>query len=171
MNRSSYVFAVLLALLANNALLAQSRTNGTDAKQESENKEKAKKKVYWHNDLRSAHREAVKLNKPILVVFGAKWCSYCRKLERTTLSNPGLERQIKSSFVAAALDLDKEKRIAKILEVRSVPCTIVLSPQADLLGKLVGYVEPQRYQHELKKALKVQTQIRQARKSKSSVRE
>ncbi|WP_437228327.1 thioredoxin family protein [Planctomicrobium sp. SH661] len=105
--------------------------------------------VQWHSDLKSAHKQAVAEGKPIMIVFGAEWCGYCKKLEKQTINTPEMSRFINENFVPVHLDLDKEKKIGEILEVESLPCTIVLSPNADLLGRINGYHTPAPYQKNL----------------------
>ena len=100
------------------------------------------KSIAWQANLRDAHQVAVKAKKPMLLVFGAEWCGPCKKLQKSTLTNPQLAKYINSTFVSVHLDLDTDKRVAKILEVEKIPCTIVLSPEADLLGRHVGFLEP-----------------------------
>jgi len=105
--------------------------------------------IHWQSDLKSAHKQAQAEGKPILVVFGAEWCGFCKKLERQTLNTPEMSRYINENFIPVHLDLDKEKKIGSILEVEALPCTVVLSPDADLLGKINGYQTPGPYQKNL----------------------
>ena len=105
--------------------------------------------INWQTDLKNAHAESVKLNRPMLLVFGADWCTYCRKIDQTTLTTPLLVSYVNNSFVPVRLDLKKDKDVAKILGVDRVPCTIILSPRADLLGRLVGCVEWPKYREAL----------------------
>ena len=121
--------------------------------------------IDWQSDLQKAHQQSVASNKPLLIVFGAKWCGYCRKLETDTLSDQQLAKYVNDSFVPLHLDLERDRRVATILEVKSVPCTIVLSPQSDLLGRLVGYVEAEKYQTVLKRTQQLQKQIELTRQT------
>ena len=123
------------------------------------------RKLNWQTNIYAAHKISVKEQKPMLLVFHAEWCGYCRKLEGTTLADPRIVSYINSSFVPVHLDLDKQKRIAKILDVKSVPCSVVLSPDADLLGKLVGYVEAARFQKTLESTRRIHTRIQQTRRA------
>lgn len=93
----------------------------------------------WQENLQAAHKVATEQNKPILVVFGADWCHYCKKLERETLNSAEVSKYVNDSFVPVHLDVDKEKRVAEILKVSSLPCSVILSPNADLLGRIEGY--------------------------------
>lgn len=123
-------------------------------------------KIEWHRDLFKAHRASVASKKPMLLVFSADWCGYCRKLEHDTLSDPRMVKYLKAEFTPVQLDLDQDKRIAKILEVESVPCTVVLSPEADLLGRMVGYVDVADYHRALEKARLLQRQIQRVSKQR-----
>ncbi len=115
--------------------------------------------VKWHDNLQAAHRQAVAENKPLLIVFGAEWCGFCTKLEKQTLKSQNVNRYISESFVPVHLDLDKEARIGQILEVKSLPCTIILSPKADLLGRVEGFHGPVPYQQKLVDAFQLYQSI------------
>ena len=118
-------------------------------------------KIAWHTDLKAAHKIAVREQKPMLIVFGAEWCVYCKKLEAETLGNPVMASYVRSEFIPLRLDFDRDAEIADILEVKSLPCTVVLSPEADLLGRIDGYVKAGEYQAALKKARQLQIRLRQ----------
>lgn len=108
--------------------------------------------VQWQKDLKTAHKLAVARNKPILIVFGAEWCTYCHKLERNVINQPEMAAYINEHFVAVHLDADHDKKVAEILDVDSLPCTVVLSPNADVLGKFKGYADARKYSANLTKA-------------------
>lgn len=115
--------------------------------------------VNWQTNIYTAHRISQRSGKPMLVVFHADWCGYCKKLEKNTLGKPEIAGFVNGSFVPVHLDFDQEKRVAKILEVKSLPTTVVLSPDADLLGKLTGYVEPEQYERTLEAALQLNERV------------
>ena len=93
----------------------------------------------WQADIFAAHKVSLRDGKPMLLVFGADWCVFCKKLEQTTLAEPEMVKYINQNFVPVHLDVDKDKKVASILEIKSLPCTVVLSPNADLLGRIEGY--------------------------------
>lgn len=117
----------------------------------------------WQTDFYKAHELALEQDKPLLVVFGASWCGYCHKMERETLADPKLSERIADEFVPVHLDLDRNKAIARALEVQSIPCAIVLSPNADLLGRQIGYASAEKFQQTLTTSLAQHTRIRQTR--------
>ena len=114
--------------------------------------------ISWQKSLKDAHRVALQQNKPIMLVFGAEWCGFCKKLEKTTLSNPQLSKYINSTFVSVHIDVDEEEKVAQILDVKSLPCTIILSPEADLLGRFEGFMQPAPMYQKLVSAKKLHSE-------------
>ena len=111
--------------------------------------------IEWQSDLRAAHRVAVRENKPMLLVWGADWCGFCKKLERQTLTHPQLAEYINGTFVAVHMDFDRDEKVRDILEVEKLPCTIVLTTDAQELERLEGYAEPQAMYRKLAGAQKL----------------
>ena len=118
-------------------------------------------KLKWHKSLKPAHKLAMETDKPLLIVFGASWCHYCHKLERETLADKRLVAAIERDFVPVHLDFDKDAKVAKILEVERLPCTVVLSPEADLLLKSEGFKDYKGYLKVLQASLEQRASIRQ----------
>ena len=106
----------------------------------------------------------------MLVVFGAQWCAYCRKLEAETLAHSSVANHVNATFVPVHLDFEKDRRIAEILEVRSLPTTVILSPEADLLGSVEGYVRPAEFSQVLQQSLDFQQTLAEERHMTSARR-
>jgi len=126
----------------------------------------------WYSDFYAAHKASVETGRPMLIVFGAEWCHYCRQLESQTLAQPQMVDYVNANFIPVHLDMGRpqDKRLADILNVKPIPCSVVLSPQADLLGRVVGYYDAPRYMKELETARAVHSNIQQARFSRSAAR-
>lgn len=125
--------------------------------------DEAPQRLKWHTNLKAAHKLAIETDKPLLIVFGASWCHYCHKLERETLSDKRMVAAIERDFVPVHLDFDRDKKVAKILEVDRLPCTVVLSPDADLLQKTEGYADYKGYMKILQASLEKRSAIQQAK--------
>lgn len=136
-------------------------TDASAIEKAAEKSQNPKPAIQWQTDLKAARDIAVKQNRPMLVVFDADWCSYCRKMERTTLSEPEMISQINKDFVPVHLNLDDHGRVAEILEVKRIPCTVALSPRADLLGRLTGYVGLKQYGESLDRVLELHRKVDQ----------
>lgn len=118
--------------------------------------------IRWQSDLAAAHAAATKADKPLLILFTATWCGPCHEFKRTTLSDREMVAYIHDTFVPVLLDFDRNRRVAEVLEVERIPCTVLLSPEADLLGRLVGGTDPDRYKLLLSRARSLQDEIRRA---------
>lgn len=105
--------------------------------------------VKWLDNLQTAHKLAIAQNKPILIVFGADWCGYCKKLEKETLGTKEVSAYINDTFIAVHLDFDKEKRVTELLEVKALPCSVIVNSNAELLGRIDGYKAVSPYQEQL----------------------
>lgn len=123
----------------------------------------AKSTVNWQANLDAAHAKALQSGRPMMIVFRADWCVHCNRFESTTLTNPTMAKFINKNFVSVKMDFDKEKKAARILEVKALPCTVILSPKADLLKRIVGTKVPKDFWEALQDAKDKQAQIRQAR--------
>jgi hypothetical protein len=66
---------------------------------------------------------------------------------------------IERRFVPVRLDLETGAHAADVLGVSALPTSIVMSPQADLLGRIVGYVDGHRYYAVLTASRRLQQRI------------
>lgn len=105
--------------------------------------------VQWQHDLPTAYKLANEQHKPMLIVFGAEWCHFCKKMDKETLATPGIAQLVNDSFIPVHLDADKEKRAVEILQISGLPCSVVVSPQAQMLGRIEGYRKPDEFQKQL----------------------
>jgi len=112
--------------------------------------------IRWQSDLTQAHKLAVEQNRPILLVFRADWCHWCRQLEGRTLTDAALVREINHGFVPLKLEIERDRMIADILGVERIPCTVILSPRADLLCRMAGLMQPEPYRETLIQADRLQ---------------
>ena len=120
-------------------------------------------KVQWQKSLKAAQKLALQQDKPMMVVFGASWCTFCHKLDRETFADKRIASFIEREFIPVHLDFDKEPKVAKILEVERLPCTVFLTPQADLLLRTEGFANPKDFQTTLTSVLDKRTEIQQVR--------
>ena len=61
--------------------------------------------------------------------------------------------------------------MAEVLEVESLPCSIVLNTDADLLARLVGYVDSDQYMQALRNARLVEAHVKQTRHERTAARD
>jgi thioredoxin-like negative regulator of GroEL len=145
------------------------QTTAPEVAQEAETPAKSPSQITWQTDLHAAHKIAVETGRPMMIVFGAEWCHYCKQLEKETLSQPQLAEYINANFVPVHMDMDRpqDKEVANILEVKPIPCTVILSPNADRVqDKILGYREAPQFYQALETARYKGAQVRQTRFSR-----
>jgi thioredoxin-related protein len=115
--------------------------------------------IRWQPDLKSAQRLAQETGRPILIVMGGDRCAYCKKLEVETLGDAATANYVNNSFVPVHLHWERDQRAARILEVKALPTCVVLSPEADLLGSVEGFVKPSEFTQLLHQSLEFQHKL------------
>jgi uncharacterized protein YyaL (SSP411 family) len=80
----------------------------------------------------------------ILVHGAAEWCHWCHVMEETTYRDPRVGAIIRDRFVAIRVDIDARPDIEERYGEWGWPATIVLSPDAEEIGKYRGYVPTKR---------------------------
>jgi thioredoxin-like negative regulator of GroEL len=119
--------------------------------------------VQWLDDLDTARRASVATGRPMLIVFGGQHCMFCKKLDKEVFSHPVVARYINAAFIPVHLDLEKNARAAKILEVTHIPTSVILSSEADLLGSIEGFVPTRDFAEVLHKSIEYQRTLRETK--------
>ncbi|UCG61413.1 MAG: DUF255 domain-containing protein [Candidatus Zixiibacteriota bacterium] len=110
-----------------------------------------KKTIEWHSydvGIKKAREE----NKHVFIDFTARWCTYCRKMEREVFSDSTVIDMLNNDFVSIKvdgesrreLDIDGYKMTERNLTireygVRSFPFFWFLKPDGTRLGSIRGY--------------------------------
>lgn len=91
----------------------------------------------------STYEEALKLSrelrKPILIIFNADWCHWCKKFEAEVMPSQDVVRSI-SSYVLVKINVDKEKQIVKKFNVSAIPAFVITNHQEANLKSHSGYM-------------------------------
>ena len=72
-------------------------------------------------------RIAAERQQPALVFFTAHWCTYCKKMEGTTFTDPAVA-QLATQFVCVLVDADEEAALCQRLQVAGYPTLEIISP-------------------------------------------
>ena len=95
--------------------------------------------VEWRTDIRAAAALAEQSNRPMLLQITAQWCGYCHKMFNQTYSQASVTELVNDSFVCVKVDADENPELIRELQVRSLPTTVIVSPQMGVLKKLAGF--------------------------------
>jgi len=77
--------------------------------------------------------------RPRVIVFGATWCGWCRKLAADTLTSPVLADREKQ-FLWLKIDVDEQEAFASKYGVTGLPQTIVTDAAGNVIGEKAGYL-------------------------------
>ena len=99
----------------------------------------AQREIKWRTDIRAARRESSETGLPILMKFSAKWCGPCKKMKAETFTDAALTEMINTCFIPVEVDTDQNERLAQQLRIESVPTTMVISPDGDIVERREGF--------------------------------
>lgn len=88
-------------------------------------------------DLNTALSRSKQDGKPLIVLFSARWCSFCATMEEEVLRSPRLDR-FDESHRWVALDIDRHLDVARRYGVDSVPQTILIDPRSNRTHSVRG---------------------------------
>jgi FKBP-type peptidyl-prolyl cis-trans isomerase 2 len=110
--------------------------------------------IEWIEDHETGLEMARKQNKPVVLLLYAEWCSYCKKLAETTLTDPRIE-SMRDDFVWIKVDSDKQYPELKTLyKQTSFPLTVLLNSNGEKVGSISGYRPANDFRSELMKAFR-----------------
>lgn len=71
--------------------------------------------------------------------FSAKWCGPCKRMKSETFTDPALAEMINTCFIPVEVDTDQNEQLARQLRIESVPTTMVISRQGDIVERREGF--------------------------------
>ena len=95
----------------------------------------------WDADLFTRSKQA---NRLVILDLEAVWCHWCHVMEEKTYSNSKIEALINSKFIAVRVDQDANPDLSSRYGNWGWPATIIFAPDGTEIGKIRGYVEPDR---------------------------
>ncbi|MEO9806264.1 MAG: thioredoxin fold domain-containing protein [Reichenbachiella sp.] len=106
--------------------------------------------VNWNN-LEYAQKLAKETPRPLFIEFTAKWCGWCKKMDKTTFSNSGVIKMLNEDYYAVKVDFDSPapidyqgikytgKELAKKFGIEGLPTMIYVPSSLEGSKKIVGY--------------------------------
>jgi tetratricopeptide (TPR) repeat protein len=95
---------------------------------------------------------AKETGKHLFVEFSTDWCTWCRKLDAETFSDPAVGK-LMQGFVNLRVDAEKGEGpdLARRFAVRGFPTLVVVGPDGLEVDRIVGYVPAEVFQDELRR--------------------
>lgn len=138
--------------------LASEKLNSLEKEKKPEQSEK---RVDWKTDIKSAYKEAMDKQLPLIVRFKEDWCGACQAQERTTLSSAEFQKLADQAvFVSADPSKDDQSnsinQLMADLDINSYPTLVVLkATPTDLIeqARLVGNLPQDLYVSKIKESI------------------
>jgi thioredoxin-related protein len=96
--------------------------------------------INWHRYSEEAFLFANETDKPIFMVIKAEWCHVCRLYEENVLNTEEITAILNENYVPILIDFDDDYDIAHEYAF-ATPTSVILSPQAELVASIPGYIE------------------------------
>ena len=97
-------------------------------------------------------------NKHIFIDFTAKWCGWCKKLDRETFADPAVIKMLDENFVSIKVDGESKRKLnidgymiteqdltRREYGVRGFPALWFLKPDGGKIGPVKGYVPADKF--------------------------
>src|SRR3954462_419740 len=101
--------------------------------------------VHWHKDLESAKAVAKQTGRLVLVHFWTPSCGPCMALNQNVFNQPGVASAIETQFVPVKLNADENSATATWYGISRVPTDVIVTPDGQLVAKLVSPPTPAAY--------------------------
>jgi thiol:disulfide interchange protein len=96
--------------------------------------------IAWHSDLAAALNEARSTHKRVLVDFSASWCPPCIAMKHEVWPDADVARAIDSSYVALAVDADRDNGLSARYQVEGIPAVLILDADGRIIKRNDGYL-------------------------------
>lgn len=94
----------------------------------------------WQTNLDSTLQDAKNTNKPIFIDFYADWCSYCKELNESTLSDPNVKKKLNRDYVKVDINTDQNPDLSSRYKIYSLPTIVILNSNGQEIKRYEGYV-------------------------------
>lgn len=102
--------------------------------------------IQWAADSQQALGRAQSKQQPIVAYVTGDRCSHCRKMERTTWRDPRIVRRMGQEFVPLKINVKQQREVAAQLGIKSLPTTILYTPQGKVIAGATGYLSTSQLQ-------------------------
>ena len=133
------VVALLATVLAGQCLLLKAQVAPTSTTST----------LHWQPTLQEAQRIAAQTNRLVLVHFWSPSCGPCLQLEQNVFSQPQVQQAIEARFVPVKLNADDWPTTVKAFGVTRLPTDLIITPGAQIVGRMVSPPTPDSYLQQL----------------------
>ncbi len=93
----------------------------------------------WNYNIEQAFQQAQNTGKLVFVDCYTDWCSWCKKLDQETFTDPRFQ-ELSTNFVLLKVNGDKEPAFCTKYSVRAYPTMLFLKPNGDEVRRIKGFL-------------------------------
>ena len=86
----------------------------------------------------------------MLLNFYADWCTFCKKMDKETFTDPDIVKLLNKEFISIKVNKDKEEAVARKYFVRGLPMIWFMEPDGEKISSLPGFIPPEMFMQILK---------------------
>jgi YHS domain-containing protein/thioredoxin-related protein len=101
--------------------------------------------IAWQDDYAKALENARTSNRLLWVQFTGAWCPNCTRMERDSFLDPSIVEHAQRSFVPLKLRSEANQELAAAFNLTSLPATIIVAPNRDIIAVHQGYLGPEEF--------------------------
>jgi thiol:disulfide interchange protein len=91
-----------------------------------------------------ALKKSEETGRPVLVIYTANWCGYCKKMKSETLSNDKVKEAMKS-FIVVVVDTDKDRSGIGKFSVTGLPSYVITNSKEEKLKMGSGFMNAESF--------------------------
>ncbi len=104
------------------------------------------KKVAWRDDLAQAQAESKSRDLLLWIQFSGPWCVNCRRMDRSAFVHVPIVAESRERFVPVKLRPDEYENLTQSLGLTTLPATVIVRPNGEVVDKVEGYLEPEAFE-------------------------
>ena len=104
------------------------------------------RKISWREDLAQAQAEARSRDLLLWIQFTGPWCINCRRMDRSTFTHAAVVTSSRERFIPVKLRSDEYENLTASLGLTSLPSTVIVRPNGEVVDKFEGYGEPDEFE-------------------------
>jgi protein disulfide-isomerase len=101
--------------------------------------------IPWLHDLEAAKGTAKQTGRLVLVHFWTPTCQPCMALEQNVFNQFGVAGALEAQFVPVKLNANDHAAVAQAYGITRVPTDVVITPEGQVVGKLISPPTPGAY--------------------------
>jgi len=96
--------------------------------------------VKWQTDLNTALQEAKNTNKAVFIDFYSDSCSWCKKLDTDTFSDPSVYEKINQNYIPVKINTFLNPDLSSKYKIYGIPTLVILNSNGEEIKRQEGYV-------------------------------